>query len=238
MAQNSISNKVGSATNTNPLEIEKSASGLMINMDDQTDTFGYYNNAGSPEGVLVADIGSLCLDTTNGIVYVKQTDTVNTGWAPVGGTQGQVVQIVEGTSTTAATTAATFPIDNTPPTTAEGTLYQSLVYTPLSATNIMHVEFFGWGTSSLTSNVYVAVCDSSSANSFAAAPLVGPAGGSVIVGTLYTGYSRVTGGVAPITITVRFAGADGSTVDINGVGGVHVFGSAGIATIRVTEYLP
>lgn len=86
MSQNSINNKVGSATNTNNLEIEKSASGLMINMLDQTDTFGVYNNAGTPEGVIAADIGSVCLDTTNGDMYLKQTDTVNTGWSLVGGT--------------------------------------------------------------------------------------------------------------------------------------------------------
>lgn len=51
-----------------------------IKMKDPTDTFGYYSNPGSPEGIVFADIGSVCSDTTNGNFYVKETDTVNTGW--------------------------------------------------------------------------------------------------------------------------------------------------------------
>jgi len=42
--------------------------------------------AGSPEGVVAADKGSLYLNTTGGVssaVYYKTTDTVNTGWVPV-----------------------------------------------------------------------------------------------------------------------------------------------------------
>lgn len=36
--------------------------------------------AGSPEGLVTAGLGSLCSDTTNGKLYVKQTGTGNTGW--------------------------------------------------------------------------------------------------------------------------------------------------------------
>lgn len=58
----------------------KSASGQWFNMNDGTDDFGIYNNAGTPEGVIAGDIGSLCIDTTNGALYIKTTDTANTGW--------------------------------------------------------------------------------------------------------------------------------------------------------------
>lgn len=58
-----------------------SASGQWFSFKDGTDTFGYYNNAGSPEGVVTASIGSWCSDTTNGQIYVKNTgDATNTGW--------------------------------------------------------------------------------------------------------------------------------------------------------------
>ena len=55
-----------------------------ITFDDGTDTSGIYTSQGSPEGSVTADIGSLCLDTTNGELYKKTTDTVNTGWEAVG----------------------------------------------------------------------------------------------------------------------------------------------------------
>lgn len=41
---------------------------------------GIYVRAGSPEGAVTAVVGSLCLDSTNGEVYVKNSGTGNTGW--------------------------------------------------------------------------------------------------------------------------------------------------------------
>jgi len=38
------------------------------------------SNAGTPEGVVTAPIGSVCTDTTNGDIYVKDTGAGNTGW--------------------------------------------------------------------------------------------------------------------------------------------------------------
>ena len=82
--QRSLAFQVGSSTTTNNLDIQRSASGLFIDMNDQTDNFGYYNNAGNPEGVVAANIGSICANTSGGEVYVKTTDTVNTGWTLLG----------------------------------------------------------------------------------------------------------------------------------------------------------
>lgn len=82
-SNNSINNQIGTASNNTLLSHIRSAAGQWVNYDDQTDSFGLYNNAGSPEGVIAADIGSRCLDTTNGTMYIKQTDTVNTGWIDV-----------------------------------------------------------------------------------------------------------------------------------------------------------
>lgn len=42
---------------------------------------GEYNNAGSPEGVVSANVGSTCRDRTNGVLYIKRTGTGNTGWS-------------------------------------------------------------------------------------------------------------------------------------------------------------
>lgn len=39
-----------------------------------------FTYAGSPESAQAAPVGSLCLDTTNGVAYIKKTGTGNTGW--------------------------------------------------------------------------------------------------------------------------------------------------------------
>jgi len=38
------------------------------------------SNAGSPESVVAAPVGSICTDTANGVAYMKKTGTGNTGW--------------------------------------------------------------------------------------------------------------------------------------------------------------
>lgn len=62
------------------LGLTRLAPGNWLAMDDGTDTFGLYNNAGTPEAAVTANIGSLGLDTTNGTPYTKTTDSANTGW--------------------------------------------------------------------------------------------------------------------------------------------------------------
>jgi len=44
----------------------------------------FTNGEGSPEGVVTAVVGSIYSDRTNGILYIKETGSGNTGWAEVG----------------------------------------------------------------------------------------------------------------------------------------------------------
>jgi hypothetical protein len=74
------------------LTTTKAASGQWWQFIDGTDTFGYYNNAGTPEAAVTASIGSWCSDTTNGAIYVKNTgDATNTGWVELDSGTGDVV---------------------------------------------------------------------------------------------------------------------------------------------------
>ena len=43
------------------------------------------NGEGTPEGNVVAAIGTIYQDTKNGVLYIKQTGTDRTGWNRVGG---------------------------------------------------------------------------------------------------------------------------------------------------------
>ena len=77
---NGIALNIENAGTGIPISITNSASGQWLSFADGTDTFGLYNRAGTPEANIAADIGSLALDTTNGDLYIKNTDTANTGW--------------------------------------------------------------------------------------------------------------------------------------------------------------
>jgi hypothetical protein len=70
---------ISSGGNT-PLSLTRTSSGQFIGATDGTDTFGVYNRAGSPEGNITADAGSLAIDTTSGALYVKTDDGDNTDW--------------------------------------------------------------------------------------------------------------------------------------------------------------
>ena len=62
------------------IELTDSGRTVWVSADDGTDQSGYYTYQGNPESNLAADIGSYCLDTTNADLYIKTTDTANTGW--------------------------------------------------------------------------------------------------------------------------------------------------------------
>jgi hypothetical protein len=60
--------------------------------------------AGSPEGVLVANVGTFYIDNATGTIYTKTSGAGNTGWSAVGGGGGIPEQIksqtnIDGTST-------------------------------------------------------------------------------------------------------------------------------------------
>lgn len=54
--------------------------GIWMECDDGTDSFGMYNYAGDPNSNLHANIGSYCLDTSSGDMWTKTTDNSTTGW--------------------------------------------------------------------------------------------------------------------------------------------------------------
>ncbi len=47
--------------------------------------FQIFRDDASPEGVITGSIGDLCIDTTGGEIYIKESGTGNTGWGEVGG---------------------------------------------------------------------------------------------------------------------------------------------------------
>lgn len=103
MANNSINNTIGSATSATTLKQIRNSSGQWVDYNDQTDQFGFYNNAGSPEGVVTANTGSICTDTSTGNLYTKSTDSSNTDWNQLSYISGNRTFIQSQTASNSAT---------------------------------------------------------------------------------------------------------------------------------------
>jgi len=73
-----------SVTDVNKLEITRASQGVMLSFSDGTDAHSYSSGAGSPEGVEVADTGSLYVDTSNGVLYIKGDDADSDTWSVAG----------------------------------------------------------------------------------------------------------------------------------------------------------
>lgn len=242
MTQNAINNAastltVGTSTTTNNISVVRSAEGQWLGMDDQTDVFGVYNSTGTPEGGVTANIGSICTDTTNGALYIKQTDSTNTGWAPVGGNTGMIVQTSESTIATALLTAVNIPFDNTIPQITEGAQVMTHAFTPQDASNNLRIECISWATNGANQNCTLAIFAQGTANAIAAVDIIG-AGASIASGAYCTA-TMVAGVTTAITFEARFGPDGGVNSRLSGsIGAGHKYGAAGITTLRVTEFLP
>jgi len=72
-------------TDTNTFGISRTTEGQMLSFTDGTDNHGYYSGAGTPEGVVTADTGSLYVDTDSAVLYIKGDDADNDSWGTIGG---------------------------------------------------------------------------------------------------------------------------------------------------------
>lgn len=88
----------------------------MGTLSEQSDapSGAYVTGAGSPEGVVTASPGVVYQDTTNGLLYVKNTGTGNTGWrsVPFGDQVALVDELVASTVFTTGTVSSSnwYPI--------------------------------------------------------------------------------------------------------------------------------
>ena len=62
-------------------------------LTDGTDAVSIVTWPGTPEANIVGDIGSLGLDSSTGAIYIKTTDTVNTGWVLIGPSTGTISSV-------------------------------------------------------------------------------------------------------------------------------------------------
>lgn len=221
-----VTGTTGTATVVSML---RSGEGQWLGMDDQTDVFGLFNSTGTPEGGITANIGSLCTDTTNGELFIKQTDSANTGWISIGGTTGVVIASAQASITARVSTATTIPLDDTLPQITEGAQVITLAYTATSATTTLIVEAWGFGQS--TPNPLGALFQQGTNDAFAAAFLWGAA----TVGSFYIAGTTTAGSTDSETYEFRFGPQTATTIYIGGYSVGELWGAAGATYLRVTE---
>lgn len=219
---------IGSASSVNYLNRLRSSAGQWDSYNDGTDTFGFYNSAGSPESSIAANIGSLATDTTNGDLYIKTTDTVNTGWDLVGGgTSGRLVQVVSANTTTNTTATTVIPFDNTIPQQTEGDEILTLAITPTNSSNILLIMFNGKFFQGSPTACALALFQDSTANAISATHILGNSAAGAVRGNGNLLYTMTAGTTSSTTFKIRVGPASGA-------GGVGV-NSAEFSTVVNTR---
>lgn len=179
-----------------------------------TDVYSWANSDGSPEGVVAADIGSICTDTTNGSLYVKTTDTVATGWELVGA-GGDVATLYDCDVGSAVPVANTLQVAGGTglTTTGVGAILTIDLDTPVTVPN------GGTGATSLTDGGII-LGSGTGAVTVTAQPtngqlLIGSTGVDPVLATLTAGTGiSITEGAGSITIDSSGGGFD--WVDVTG----------------------
>jgi hypothetical protein len=185
--------------------------------------------------------GDLVLDGVNwpqadgSADQVLKTDGAGqTSWATISTLTGDIVQIVEATDTTGATTTALMNLDNTIPQNTEGTEFITQAITPTDSSNTLLIEFW----SPLIGNLSTAY--------FGLAALFQDSTADALVGAVCnTGYSssaisikyKMTAGTtSSTTFKIRFGTTNASgAAAMNILGGGGLFSTAGRAYLRITE---
>lgn len=236
MANNAINNTIGTATSTDTLAMIRSASGQWISMDDQTDSFGIFNYAGDPNGNVTGNTGALCLDTTTPALYQCAGDS-STVWNEFtqGTTTDRVIQFASTTTSTFASTSAVITEDNSIPQSSEGAQVISLAFTPVSATSTLQIVFSGFGYA-LSDNGAAALFKSTSSNAISAGWQSGGITSAANIGTYSLVGVESSGNTTARTYAVRIGVSGGSgTITFLG-GGSHIYGSAGVSYLTITEF--
>ena len=149
--------------------------------------------------------------------------------------QQKVVQQVYLDFSSAITTTANIPLDDTIPQNTEGTEVMSAAITPTSSSNLLLVEAIALLSSSGGNNMTMALYRDSEANALSV--LGGLVSGSNII-TVPLRYRMVAGTTNETTFKIRISGQGGGTHTFNGSGGSRRYGATAKSSMLITELTP
>lgn len=145
----------------------------------------------------------------------------------------KLLQRVYNENTTNSAMTTTTPLDDTVPTTSEGSLILTATITPASASNILRIRTSCFAGASIATTIIVSV--------FQGATCIGVQAQTVASAAL-AAFSQVVevaaGSTSLQTITVRIGPAAAGTVRINGSNSARLFGGTSRATLIIDEIVP
>ncbi|MFG1330216.1 DUF2793 domain-containing protein [Xanthobacter autotrophicus] len=152
--------------------------------------------------------------------------------AVAAGVTGNVVQVVNASTTAVATTTALIPYDDTIPQITEGAEVLTATITPKSATNVLRIDVSLQLSPSVQSSVIVALFKGSGADALAAGiDLAGAGSNTQVVISCF----MVAGSTSAQTFRVRMGMVSAGTLTLNGLSAARRFGGVSASTISIVE---
>jgi hypothetical protein len=173
---------------------------------------------------------------TAGLPLITKGAGQNPVWAtPTSFASGSVVRKVIGKTTSSFTTAATIPLDDTPPQSGEGLEVLTQSYTPLLANSSIVVRVSSIVDGSALLHIIGALFVDAVANAFAAADTVIPAIGYAKTFNFVGVYDNTT--LATKVFKLRLGGSSG-TIYVNRYVSSELFGASNFITMEIEEIAP
>lgn len=145
---------------------------------------------------------------------------------------GFVIDRVYAEYTTNADLTVAIPLDDTIPTSTEGTQVLSVSITPKSVTNRLRVRFQGYGGSNAAAATMIAASFHGASGS-AYRTVASTTGGAGFFGEILLEYEFVPGSTSALTIAIRVGSP--STIRLNGTTVGRFFGGSSAASLIVEE---
>jgi hypothetical protein len=219
------------------------------------------DGTGTPEGAVVAPVGSIYLRTDGGAdtsIYFKETGAGNTGWvargvlaAPTiasfanaphdhadaaggGRIEGQTIQEVTTQDNSTAIGNTDFVEDDTIPQITEGHEFLTATITPTNASNKLIIEVLLQYSMATSRRTIIALFQDSTAN--ALATRAKEAIGNDVLGAISLTYEMTAGTTSATTFRIRGGGNTGSiNMHMNSISTGRLFGGVLYSTLKVTE---
>lgn len=149
------------------------------------------------------------------------------------GSGGILVQQVRATTSTTGSTATAIPFDNSIPQNTEGAQVLTTSITPTNASNILKIEFDGWGHQSAASEYTVAIFQDSGADAIYATNggNAASSGNTHVSGCFY----MVAGTASSTTFNLRVGAAAGTTYWLRSPGTDNIYGGVSSFNLIISE---
>jgi hypothetical protein len=186
----------------------------------------------------VDDIVNLTTDSTPDRTadFVKTWDASATTYKKIllSSIPGRILQIVNATTTTEASTTTQIPVDDTIPQNTEGSQIISASITPLNASSTLYIEFLGFFSMSGGTYGTSALFQDSTANSLNATCVVPGTSGSQIMALNHT---MTSGTTSSTTFKIRMGPGAAQTMYFLQLSTGPLYGGVNIGIMRIIEYI-